>query len=296
MNKYGIDICSTLIFLCTATNNCQQSIPLTALETIESNSSTTITDSESSREPLLGFDEHDNNVKDLEKLYEVTSKVEKLSKQTVPLNRGEDIIETVKNVKKSTRKKSVENKSKKDNGKQLKMEKSHQNSSKRSKKNGNEIKIDSMLEKTSAGEPADVVIDIVVEDDSSENDKHSTEFESMDGPSFLVEDAPKNSVATKKRKQISIDSPHYYRKTFKQAVDQSFKVDRLLNEWDDSENEHFDGQQETKTPNPCLKSSEHSENDDAISIISIASEISDSSFTFIGDPYFVENPNDEATI
>lgn len=293
-------------------NDCQQNIPLTAQETIKSCSSTVVTDSESSLEPLLGFDEYDNNVKELEKLNECKSNMEELLKKPISVIKEEHVIGTSRS-KKPLQKKSVERKSKNDNGQQLEKENSKQNCSRRSKKNEKVIKIDPVPQKTSDFRPADsVAVDIVRMNesiiDSSDNDsmsksdlsnvKYSTKIELMDDGPFMIEDSPRetfsrrNLPSVEDQRPVLIDSSHYYRKTFKKPVDQSFKVDRLLNEWDDSENEHFDSEQHAKTSNSCLKSNENSENDDAASIISIASETSDGSFAFIGEPYFEHNPND----
>lgn len=80
--------------------------------------------------------------------------------------------------------------------------------------------------------------------------------------------------------ETTATEPYYRRKNFNKLIDQSFRIENVLNDWDESETE----QTESNPTTSDLKSRQ--ENDDAVSIISIASETSDSCFAFVGEPYY----------
>lgn len=83
----------------------------------------------------------------------------------------------------------------------------------------------------------------------------------------------------RKKKPNEASDTYYRRKVFKQVKEESFCLDDLLDEWDENVHEQQKNQTQKDTP----ISVDLYDNDDAISI---ASGTSDSSFAFVGEPYY----------
>lgn len=272
--------------------------PSLHLETVGSNLST-IADLESSTEPLLGFSDYGINLENTKQLNGANINDSIQSNNSNLIAEDTNSVPMVTNRKSKSKKPEVR-KSIDDNSKNPKRKETsrNQSTSKRSTKySSNETEVIEPLTAENCSSIPNDTIDVNTakeidpSDIKSELDLDHENIESTICFELLFDDksviAPIPTVITNKnRNQNIIDSTHYYRKTFKKTMEQAVEVDRLVNEWDDSENE-----QEKKSQNVCLTSADNSENDDLISIISVASGTSDSSFAFIGEPYFDSNTN-----
>lgn len=252
-------------------------IPLMEQPTKASSSTSTSAtdiDSETSTEQLFGF-----------------IQPEKTSSEYGCPNDREMVAVVGAKTQKPMQKTSTERKSKNISSKKVKTE-THSNDhgpSKRSNKNGTEAKVESMKDlktsKPQATSPEAANDDFV----PSLNEKCSSEFHSTPAiqPSFDDSDSCPTIEVMIESPSVEKDAPmqYYRRKTFKKEIDQSFKVDKILDDWDDSESEHSEKQEKTNMQNFHLKSVECQQNDDAISIISVTSETSDSSLAFVGESY-----------
>lgn len=94
-------------------------------------------------------------------------------------------------------------------------------------------------------------------------------------------DATADFVNDRNKKKKSDEEPYYRRKVFKKEKEQSFHVDNLLDDWDDDA-----VRIKSQANKDALPSSDPSDMDDVISIASGATEATDSSFEFVGQPYF----------
>lgn len=107
----------------------------------------------------------------------------------------------------------------------------------------------------------------------------------------MDEDATTSSGYRQKDLSNEASNHYYRRKTFRKENEQSFKVDKLLNDWTDSDSEQQQNQAiQTKMGtrvNADNDSIEPLEIDDAISL---TSGTSDSEFAFVGEPYVEINP------
>lgn len=291
-------------------------LPSLHAEIVESNTST-VTDSESSTEPLLGFSDQDINT---EQHIEANINYSVLSNNPISIATDTDSDQTLtlqksksKSRSSSKSNKSVDQKIKEHNSKSQTSRQSSrkQTKSTRTKKctKTENVSMKSIGDKNNAYIPNTLTvqqekhmkIDEIDEIEPSESDsktqldhkniENTSQSESKDVNDEMVPFTASETFSRSNSNQNqSVTASHYYRKTFKKTVNQAIKIDKLLNEWDDSENDQ-------ETPNPsnlCQKSNDNSENDDMISVISIASETSDSSFAFIGEPYYVSNLDSES--
>lgn len=98
-----------------------------------------------------------------------------------------------------------------------------------------------------------------------------------------------NQIVQVKREPVEYDEsrktlsnehahPYYRRKVFKKEQKESFRVDSLLDEWDDDSVQHPKGRATKDAPHT-------SDPNDMDDVISITSGATDSSFEFVGEPY-----------
>lgn len=119
----------------------------------------------------------------------------------------------------------------------------------------------------------------VSKESSAEDSTNATQTETHDGND--IETCYVLPILDKKQqsKPDTDEQFYYHRKNFRKEREQSFEVDNILGDWDDSESEPSESQRKLGLMNLCSQSTAD-ETDDVISVISVASETSGSSIAF----------------